>query len=132
MPELSKLHQLAVACYEGRKEARQAMATIVKERKDLKEKMSKEGPDNKTLLETDQKLLSLMGVSSRRGRGGAGQSPSFGSVESSLGAISNILHETDMPPTSQAVAAAQSALAQLKQLTDQHNQLLSVLSAAKK
>ena len=132
LPELSKLHQLAVACYEGRKEARQAMATIVKERKDLKEKMSKEGPDNKTLLETDQKLLSLMGVSSRRGRGGAGQSPSFGSVESSLGAISNILHETDMPPTSQAVAAAQSALAQLKQLTDQHNQLLSVLSAAKK
>jgi photosystem II stability/assembly factor-like uncharacterized protein len=132
LPELTKLHQLAVACYEGRKEARKAMAMIVQERKDLKERMSKEGSDKKTLLETDQKLLSMMGVSSRRGRGGAGQSASFGSVESSLGAISNILHETDMPPTSQAVAAAQTALTQLKQLSDQHNQLLLVLSAAKK
>ena len=129
--DLQKLSQLSLQCYDARVAAKATMTEINMVRKQIKDLL----PNAAALAALDQKAAALEGTSSRRGRGGAGngaQGPSFGGLESTLGGISAILHETDMPPTSQAVNAATQTLTQLKELQTQWNQLKTEIQSAQK
>ena len=129
--DLQKLSQLSLQCYDARVAANATMTEINLVRKQIKDLL----PNAAALAALDQKAAALEGTSSRRGRGGAGngaQGPSFGGLESTLGGISAILHETDMPPTSQAVNAATQTLTQLKELQTQWNQLKTEIQSAQK
>ncbi len=129
--DLQKLSQLSLQCYNARVAAKATMTEINMVRKQIKDLL----PNAAALAALDQKAAALEGTSSRRGRGGAGngaQGPSFGGLESTLGGISAILHETDMPPTSQAVNAATQTLTQLKELQTQWNQLNTEIQSAQK
>jgi hypothetical protein len=114
MADLTTQFNLSMICYEGRKQAKAAAADIEAFRAKLKAKGNEDA--------RDQQAAELMGVS--RGRRGAGGNVStFGSVESSFAALYSILHETDMPPTSQTVAAVAQTQQQLKALMEKWQRL---------
>lgn len=114
MADLTTQFNLSMICYEGRKQAKAAAAEIETFRAKLKAKGNEDA--------RDQQAAELMGVS--RGRRGAGGNVStFGSVESSFAALYSILHETDMPPTSQTVAAVAQTQQQLKALMEKWQRL---------
>lgn len=114
MADLTTQFNLSMICYEGRKQAKVAAAEIETFRAKLKAKGNEDA--------RDQQAAELMGVS--RGRRGAGGNVStFGSVESSFAALYSILHETDMPPTSQTVAAVAQTQQQLKALMEKWQRL---------
>lgn len=114
MADLTTQFNLSMICYEGRKQAKTAAADIDAFRAKLKAKGNEDV--------RDQQAAELMGVS--RGRRGAGGNVStFGSVESFFAALYSILHETDMPPTSQTVAAVAQTQQQLKTLMEKWQRL---------
>lgn len=114
MADLTTQFNLSMICYEGRKQAKAAAADIEAFRSKLKAKGTEDA--------RDQQAAELMGVSRGR-RGAGGNANTFGSVESSFAALYSILHETDMPPTSQTVAAVAQTQQQLKALLDKWQRL---------
>ncbi len=131
MVDLQKLYSLSLASYEGRKKAKRAMEEITVVRKQIKDMITKSGSsDNLTKLE--QQVAELEGVQTRRGRGAASSSPTFGSIESSFAGLFGILNETEMPPTSQTVAGVAQTQTQLKELQAKWDKLKKEIEAAKK
>jgi photosystem II stability/assembly factor-like uncharacterized protein len=121
--ELQQLHTLTMTCYEGKKATLQAREEIAKALRKLKEK----GAGNPSMAQLEQEVAALEGVTrGRRGGGGApaqNSGPSFGSVESSFNSLFGILHETEMPPTSQAVQAVIKTQTELQQLQNKWSEL---------
>jgi hypothetical protein len=113
--DLQKIFSASMTCYEGRKAAKSIQAEITVARKMLKEKMDKAGPDLEQTKALDQELASLEGE--RRGRRAAASgSVSVGGVESGFAGLANILHETEMPATTQTLAAVKKTNDQLIEL----------------
>jgi photosystem II stability/assembly factor-like uncharacterized protein len=104
--DLQKQFSLSMGCYTGREKAIAAMAEIVAARKTVKDLLAKDA-NNAALKSLDTEVAAFESVARGRrfGGGGGDQQPSFGGLSGSFAGILGILQETEMPPTTQTVAA---------------------------
>lgn len=128
---LQQQHRLSVICYEGRLAARKAKEEISLAGKQLKDLLNKTGTNKETITKLEQELAALEGASRGR-RGGGGPIATFGSAESSFASLLAMLHETDMPPTTQMVSGVSQVQAQLKELQGKWNELNKQITALQK
>ncbi len=121
--DLQKQHSLSVICYEGREKAKTLMTEISASRKQLKELITKGAANVSSLTTLEQEVAGFDGApSGRRGGGGAQQqAPSFVGVESTFAGLLGLLHETDMPPTTQTIAGVKQTNDQLTELVTKWN-----------
>jgi hypothetical protein len=77
----------------------------VKEINDVRRKIKERLPDAKGTAITDLNMCDTLAASFIINQQGSAQQ-SFGSLNGSLTSVFNVLQESDMPPTSQAIAAA--------------------------
>lgn len=131
LADLQKQHRLSVVCYEGRLAARKAKEAITLAGKQLKDLQNKAGSSKETITQLEQELAALEGVSRGR-RGGGGPVANFGSAESGFASLLAMLHETDMPPTTQMVSGVTQLQTQLKELQDKWNALSKQIAALQK
>ena len=127
MVDLQKQHALSLTCYEGRVKIKKTLAEIADTRKQLKDLIAKGGSNTESLNALDQEVAGF--ESARRGRRGGGapaaaQGPTFGSIDGSFAGLFSILHETEMPPTTQTIAG-------VKQTNDQFTEIMNKWSAVK-
>ncbi|NCT93328.1 MAG: glycoside hydrolase [Chitinophagaceae bacterium] len=106
---LKQQYDLSMICYEGKQQAKATLESIAAIRNKLK--------GNTSQAATDKALAAL--ETTPRGS----QDISFSRLENSFGTLLNILQDTDMPPTTQAVKAVQEAAAQLKTLLREYETL---------
>ena len=111
-----------MVCYEGREKTKKLMAEVAGFRSLVKEQAAKPGSTAATLAPLEQQVSAFEGTAGRRS-GGGGADISFGSIQSSFAGLFSILHETDMPPTTQTIAAVAQTSAQLKELQDKWEKL---------
>jgi len=100
--DLQQQHDLSMTCYEGRKKAMAALTEIAQLRQHVK------GVANAKDLDAQAAALQNQPRGSK--------TPSLGRLENTFAALLNVLHEADVQPTSQTVAAVSEAQAQLQQL----------------
>jgi photosystem II stability/assembly factor-like uncharacterized protein len=131
LADLQKQHSLSVTCYEGRLAARKAKEEITLAGKQLKDLLNKPGSSKKTITKLEQELAALEGASRGR-RGGGGPVGTFGSAESGFASLLSMLHETDMPPTTQMVSGVSLVQMQLKELQGKWNELSKKITALQK
>jgi photosystem II stability/assembly factor-like uncharacterized protein len=113
--DLKMQHDLSVQCYEGQQQAMKALAEI----KSINQQIDDLSPKTKDLLLGNLKALKTEVSFIENARPG----PSFSGLESAFSRIFNILHDTDMPPTSQTISAVSDHLAKLKVLSTKWNEL---------
>jgi hypothetical protein len=119
---LAQQFELSMLCYEGDRQAHEALAQIRKMRAQLKELREKagEGALADSLAELDKKAAALEGTQGgRRGERpmGGPREPSLTGVAGELQRLLDVLQGADAAPTTQAVAAcgeAQKALHDLR------------------
>ena len=116
--DLKIQHDLSVQSYEGR----QKVMTVLNEIKDLKLKIKDLLPNSKA-AETDKlkALESKISILENTPQGSI--EPSFSRLEFAFSSVYNILHDTDMPPTSQTISAANDNMLKMKTLLAQWNTL---------
>jgi hypothetical protein len=112
-----------VQAYKGRQKAMDVLKEIKAVKNQLKTLSS---VANGTVLENlksfEQNLLTFEGASRRLNapntvqRTPNGEEPDFNKLDNAFAAIHNILHDTDMPATTQTVSAAQKAQQNLNSL----------------
>ncbi len=128
--DLQKQHTLSVTCYDGRQKATSFMAEVATARKQLSELIAKGGSTSESLKSLEEQIAGFEGVATRgRGRGGAQQGQNFGMIVSSFAGLFAILHETDMPPTSQTISAVKETNDQLSDLASKWNVLKTKIAA---
>lgn len=108
--------QWSLRCYEGQKQMRIAQETIRSLRRQLAAIMPKTADAMKAeLANLDEKLNGLAGAAGGPGGGRrgapAGRELTFARVAGELAAMQSLLQSADSPPTSQAVAAVNEAIA---------------------
>jgi photosystem II stability/assembly factor-like uncharacterized protein len=114
---LQQQFNLSMQCYNDRRLAMKELQEIRQHRTKLKELISKTSGTLATQLqEFDKQLAQWAGAGGGRGRNGGEQEISFGGLSGEFGVILNNLQESDMPPTFQAVKAAQDAHEELQKL----------------
>ncbi len=112
--DLKLQHDLSKQSYEGRQQA----MTVLSEIKDLKQKLLVSAtPLSDKLKALETKLSALENTPQ------GSTEPSFSRLESAFSSIFNILHDTDMPPTSQTISAANENMVKMKTLMAQWNAL---------
>ena len=116
--DLKIQHDLSVQSYEGRQ---QAMG-VLNEIKDLKLKIKDLLPNSKA-AETDKLKALESKISNLENTPQGNTEPSFSRLESAFSSVYNILHDTDMPPTSQTISAANDNMVKMKTLTAKWNTL---------
>ncbi|MGH9799221.1 MAG: WD40/YVTN/BNR-like repeat-containing protein, partial [Blastocatellia bacterium] len=130
---LAQIHDVAMRCYDGITKARTTQADIRKLRDQLKSLKDKAGSgiiaDAITAL--DQKASAIEGAGGGGrfggggGRGGGGGAPSLSGVAGEFSTVMNLVDATDMPPTTQAVAATSAAQRTLADLIGRWDELKS-------
>ena len=116
--DLTTQHDLSKQCYEGRLQITSALTEIKKMREQIKALDPKPNtPLVKMLIDLDAKIVAFQNTPQ------GSTEPSLGRLESALSGIYNILHDTDMPPTTQTVSAATASIVQLKNLLTQYEAL---------
>ena len=105
--DLQKQHDLSLQCYEGRKKCIDVLSEI-KEYKTTFATQDSAKTRQLTELESSQQ---------------GSQAPSFGRLNGNFAALQNILQETEMPPTTQTIAAVKEAQKQLTDLLKKWNEL---------
>jgi len=112
-------------CYEGRQTASDIASQVADARKQLKERLAgKEGSDS-----LDQELAQLESGQRSRRNTASEQILTPAGVGSSFAGLFGILHETEMPVTTQTLAGVQQAKEQLKNLMANWEGLKNKLSA---
>lgn len=135
MAELQKQHAMSMACYEGREKVKNTLAEISDMRVMIKNLIDK-GGNKETLNALDQEVAGF--ESARRGRRGGGgapnaaQGPSLGSIDGAFAGLFAILHETEMPSTTQTIKSVQETSAQLADLLGKWNLVKAKVLALKK
>ncbi|MCW3088030.1 MAG: glycosyl hydrolase repeat-containing protein [Sediminibacterium sp.] len=129
LADLQKQHALSMRCYEGRETAKKLLSEAGVFHTDLTNAIAKGGSSVGTLTSLEQQLATFEGAS--RGRGAAAQAANFGSIQAAYTGLLGILHETDMPPTTQTIAGVAQTDTQLKELQAKWTQLKKELRAAK-
>ncbi|MFL5241392.1 MAG: VPS10 domain-containing protein [Gemmataceae bacterium] len=115
---LQQQFTLSMQCYEGLKQAHEALAAIKKLRSEIKEKREKGGPDAKALEPLDKKLIALEGVlpdADMRFYLGKVE-PSLSRVNGELGKLLGDLQGADAVPTTQVVTACAEVNKELARL----------------
>jgi photosystem II stability/assembly factor-like uncharacterized protein len=124
-PDLTKQHDLSVQCYEGRQQTMSVLEEIKKVKQQLKDALNKAtAPVSDKLKTLETKVFAL--ESTPRG----GSEPSFNGLESAFSSIFNILHDTDMPPTTQTISAVSENVVKLKTLMAQWQEVNMGLKTA--
>ena len=134
MADLQKIHFLSLTCYEGRLTAKKAREEIAAAGKQLKDMIAKGGSSVTALTALEQEVSGMQGVArGRRGGGGGGQSasPSFGTVETAFAGLFGILHETEMPPTTQTTTGVKQTQMQLQELQTKWDKLKKQIAELK-
>jgi len=103
---LQQQHDLSLQCYEGRKECMKILEEIRSFRSSLKTRITNTDELNKK----DKEAAAL--ESTPQGS----QAESFTKVNGEFASIFNVLQDSDMPPTTQAIAAFKNADAAFKEL----------------
>ncbi len=116
--DLQQQHNLSITCYEGRKKTMAALAEITQARQTIK------GVANATDLDAQAAALQNQPRGSKM--------PSLGRLEGSFAALLNVLHEADVQPTSQTVAAVNEAQTQLQQLLPEWDALKKKIAELQK
>lgn len=120
MADLQKQHDLSVQCYRGKLTCMEALNGIRAFRKALQAKIPQASPaESAKYTELDQ-MASLL-ENSKPGS----QDPGFSRLRSSFGSLLNILQDSDMTPTGQAVAAVTESQQQLKSLLEKWEKIKS-------
>jgi hypothetical protein len=131
---LAQIHDVAMRCYEGITRARAAQAEVRKLREQLKSLKDKagQGAVADAIAALDQKASAIEGAGGGGrfggggGRGGGGGStPSLSSIAGELFAVMNLVDATDMPPTTQAVAATSALQRNLNDVFGRWDELKS-------
>jgi hypothetical protein len=132
--DLQKQHSLSLTCYEGREKIKKTMTEITDARKLLKELITKGGSNVSALNTLDQEVAGF--ESARRGRRGGGtpsaEGPTLGSVDGSFAGLFAILHETEMPPTTQTIAGVIQTNDQFTTILTKWNVVKAKVDALKK
>jgi len=119
---LQQQFNLSMQCYEDRKKTMETIFAIRGIRQQVKELIPKASGELATQLQQLDKQLGQWENGRAGGPGGAAggdQEPGFGRLGGTFGVVLNILQESDMPPTFQAVSAAQLAHTDLGKLMAQ-------------
>ncbi len=116
LADLQKQHDLSVQCYEYRKQVMDILQQTGKLQQQVKELL----PKSSGQLNSDLKTLAN-NVKTMENAAPASQQPAFNRLNGVFGSLLNTLHDTDMPPTSQATEAVISSAAQLKGLQAKWN-----------
>jgi photosystem II stability/assembly factor-like uncharacterized protein len=126
---LRKQYALSMDCYEGMKQAREALGQIKKLRAKLKELRDRNGKGSQTdaLAKLDAQLAALEGTPAGRfgfgRRPGAGREASLSRVSGEMGMLLRVLQEADATPTTQVAAACAEVQRTLGQLLERWNEL---------
>lgn len=104
--DLQKQFSLSMGCYTGRENAKTAMAEVAAARKTVKDQLGSNA-NNASLQSLDKEIAAFESAARGRrfGGGGGDQQPTFGGLDGSFAGILGILQETEMPPTTQTIAA---------------------------
>ncbi len=125
--DLQKQFSLSMICYEGKIKAKAIAAEAAEQRKLLKTKSA----NPETMKALDQEL-SLFEGGTRSRRGATAQAvPTPAGVESAFSGLFGILQETEMVPTTQAVAGVKQINEQLKELSNKFANLKSRIALLK-
>ncbi len=129
---LAQIHDVTLRCYDGITRARAAQSQIRKLSEQLKALKDKagQGAVADAIGALDQKAAAIEGAGGGGrfgggGRGGGGGAPSLSSIASELYAVMNLVDATDMPPTTQAVAATSALQRSLNELFGRWDELKS-------
>ncbi|WP_353481622.1 glycoside hydrolase [Haliscomenobacter sp.] len=104
--QLKQQHDLSLDCYKGKQKVTELEAAAASLRKQvaLTLPMIKKGPLTNSLQQLDQTIASI-------------QNNELGRLNRAFGGVFSGLQETDMPATTQAIAAAQESKSNLEQVT---------------
>ena len=112
--DLKIQHDLSVQAYEGR----QQVITVLAEIKMMKQQIQNLLPKSKASVSNNLTALNTK-ISALENTPRGSTEPSFTRLESAFSSLFNILQDTDMPPTSQTVAAANETMGVMKTLLEQ-------------
>ena len=116
--DLKLQHTLSVKMYEGRQQIMDVLKAIGAAKTKIIDSLSKPmSAQFNTMNMLKTKIMAL--ESAPQGSAKVG----FSNLESAFSSIFNILHDTDMPPTSQTISAANENMVKLKTLMEQWNAL---------
>ncbi len=116
--DLKTQHDLSVKMYEGRQQIMDVLKAIGAAKTKIIDSLSKPiSAQFNTMNMLKTKIMAL--ESAPQGSAKVG----FSNLESAFAGIFNILHDTDMPPTSQTISAANENITKLKTLMVQWNAL---------
>ncbi|MFO0938758.1 MAG: hypothetical protein U0798_19825 [Gemmataceae bacterium] len=125
---LAKQYELSMLCYYGMNRARKDTANIQRIRKLLAESKGKAPALVDAIDAIDGKLAALEGTARRGRRGGGGGSgnggdATFGRVSGEMGRLLSILQGADAMPTTQAIAATETARKEMETLLDRWSEI---------
>jgi hypothetical protein len=119
---LARQFALSMQCYEGMRQIHETLGQVKKYRAQLKElrERAKDSPLAEAIAALDDKLALLEGspVGRRRNQPPADAQPNLSTVQADMTKLLEILQGADAKPTSQAVAACETAQQTLKGLLD--------------
>lgn len=127
--DLAQQHAIAMRCYEGVKQAREAIEQIRKIRTQLRSLRDRagQGPlaEGTAALERKAGALEGAGGGGFRGGGGGGASgePTLSRMSGELSGLMNLVEGADVAPTTQAVAASEQAQRSLVQVLARWSEL---------
>jgi hypothetical protein len=125
--DLQKQFSLSMICYDGRIKAKSIAAEAAEQRKILKSKSA----NPETMKALDQELSTFEGGTRSR-RGATAQAvPTPAGVESAFAGLFGILQETEMVPTTQAVAGVKQISEQLTELSNKFAILKTKIASLK-
>ena len=124
-PDLTKQHDLSVQCYEGRQQTMAILEEITTVKKQLKDALTNaKTPVSDKLKTLETKILALENTPQ------GNSEPNFSRLESAFSSLFNILHDTDMPPTSQTISAVNENMGKMKTLMAQWQEVKAGLKTA--
>jgi hypothetical protein len=124
-PDLTKQHDLSIQCYEGRQQAMSVSEEIITVKKQIKDALV----NAKTPVSDKLKTLETTVLALENAPQGSTE-PSFSRLESAFSSLFNILHDTDMPPTSQTISAVSENVFKMKTLMAQWQEVKAGLKTA--
>jgi hypothetical protein len=131
MADLQKQHSLSVTAYEGRQLARRSMDEVAAAGKQLKDRIAKGDHSVDALTKLEQQVAELEGAPGTRSGTSAQQAPGFARIESAFAGLFNIIHDTEMPPTTQTIAGTIQTQTQLKELKAKWDRLKKEIESVK-
>jgi hypothetical protein len=126
---LAQQHAIAMRCYDGMRQAREAIEQVRRLRTQLRSLRERagQGAVADAISELERKAAALEGAGGGRGggggAGGGSGEPSLSRVSGELLGLMNLVEGADVTPTSQAVAASEQAQKSLAGMLERWSEL---------